>query len=75
MNTTYEKIIGKITDYKICKKCGVLNWYENERCVNCSNNGFDEEGKGVSEWINKEYLFYLKEGYTENEIDTIEVEA
>lgn len=35
MYNTIGRIAGKIIDYKICKECGSINWYENESCVNC----------------------------------------
>ena len=33
MTTTIAKVLGKLSDYWVCKKCNGLNWYENEVCT------------------------------------------
>jgi len=39
MTHTIGHIAGKNTDFKKCKECGCINWYENESCHNC---GFEK---------------------------------
>jgi len=38
MHNTIGRIVGKISDYKICGHCGQINWYENEWCINCTKS-------------------------------------
>ena len=38
MESTYGMIISKWGDYKECKDCGGMNWYENEICTHCSSH-------------------------------------
>lgn len=64
-------ILGKPSDYKICKKCGSINWYENEECV-CNSTDFKESEEDVIKWCNDEYDFWMKEeGYSESEADMV----
>jgi len=37
MYHTIGYIEGKISDFKICKDCSEINWYENKECHNCGN--------------------------------------
>ena len=71
MEVSIEKIEGKLSDFKLCKSCGVINWYENEVCHNCGKSKFKEFGKGIKKYIEDERSFYRNEGYTEKEIDNI----
>lgn len=72
MTTQLAKVVGKISDYKICTKCYSLNFYENNVCHCCYESNFDNNL--VQGYINDEYSFYEnEEGYTETEIDDIEV--
>ena len=70
METTYSKILSKMSDYKICCRCGCANWYENKVCHNCLNREFKEMD---FKWIDEEYEFYKSEGYSENEIDNLKI--
>jgi len=76
MQHTLAKIFGKPNDYKICKKCGALNWYENKECINCGFAYFYEDGKNVDSYVENEYSLY-KEKYSlkEEEIDNILIEV
>ena len=75
MEKELSAIFGKPSDYKICKGCGAINFYEHEECHNCNKNNFHKEGLGISKYIDNEYEFYKKEGYTEQEIDNIKTEV
>jgi hypothetical protein len=71
---------SKPSDFKICKKCKRLNWYENEECVNfdcdATEEDFDESHEAVEKWIEDEYAFYMdEEGMTEEQVDHILIEA
>lgn len=75
MEQTLGNITGKPTDYKICKECKKLNWYENEECIDCGKKDFIEDEQEVLKWSNEEYQFYMKdEGYNEADADDILVE-
>ena len=76
MTTQLHRVACKPSDYKICKECESLNWYENEACVtyNCGCKDFDTSL--VPSYVEDEYRFYEdEEGYSESEIDDIEIEC
>ena len=71
-------IYCKQSDYKVCKKCKRLNWYENESCVNtdCCSNSFTDKDIDIEEAFAKEWTFWIdEEGYTEKEADRVRVEV
>ena len=73
-------VVSKPSDFKICKKCQRLNWYENEECSNpCCNStesDFDESHEAIEKWVEDEYAFYMdEEGMTEEQVDHILIEA
>ena len=76
METTLGNILGKLNDYKICKECKAINWYENDECRNCPQSmEFFEDEKIILKWCKDEYKFYMKtEKYTESETDDILVD-
>jgi len=69
------QIVQKLNDFKVCKECSRINFYENEQCINenCSSIGFFEDENHVQHKVNLEYKFYHDEGYSEDEIDEIEI--
>lgn len=71
MEHRLDSITMKKGDYKICKGCGVINWYENEMCWNCEDKRFNTTKQGVLKWVKAEYEFWKKEGKREAEIDAI----
>ena len=74
MESQLNVICVKQSDYKICNKCGAINWYENEKCI-CDNNTFDESENAVDKWVTEEYEFWESEGLIEGEIDNIFVDV
>ena len=72
MEADLNNIICKPSDFKICKKCNSVNWYENENCHNCDNTEFKEDEQSVIEWCQKEYKYWKEiEIYDEEEADNI----
>lgn len=67
-------IEGKLSDYKVCEKCGAINWYENEECV-CNHTKFNNSENAIIEWLELEYKFWEDEGYSEDEADNILVDV
>ena len=71
MEHTYEKMIGKSSDYIECNNCGRINWHENDRCLDCNlsiTNPDTMTDKHMDKFIKEEYNFYVNgEGYTEKE--------
>ena len=66
----------KPSDFKICKKCGALNWYENEECKDCDSEEFDTSTEAVLNWVEDEVEFWVKEeGYTEEQAYNVLVET
>ena len=52
MHHTVARILSAWnTDYKTCKNCGKINWYENESCVSCGSSEFRETTEKDIEWI------------------------
>ncbi len=70
MEAILTVIVGKKRDYKICRKCGSVNWYEREVCHSCCES---RVFKPVSQkWIDSEYDFWQNvEGYSEAEADNV----
>lgn len=76
MEASLENIKEKPTDFKICKECGAINYYENEKCINCRKIDFEERDKKVVELIERDYEFYQQEeGYQGEEIDKIFIDV
>jgi len=75
MHQILTNILGKPNDYKQCKKCNAINWYENIECVECENKKFIKNEKKLIKYIQADYNYYLSEGYTENDIDLIEFDV
>jgi len=70
--------VSKPSDLKVCHKCGLLNWYENEVCRNtvCTCTEFHEDQQNVNLAIQEEYNFYMvEEGMSEEEVDHIYIEV
>jgi ribosomal protein L40E len=69
-------IVGKVNDYKICKLCGAISFYEATECHKCGGHDrFKKEGEDVLKYIDAEYEFYKKEGSSEQEIDITEIQV
>jgi len=74
MTTQLHRIMQKPSDYTICESCHKLNWYENEVCCECGESEFNNNL--VLGYVEDEYRFYEEEeGYSESEIDDIEIEC
>lgn len=72
MEATLEKILGKPSDFKLCKSCKAINWYENEECRECHKKRFNWNVKLIEKWVDYEFKFWIEtEGYSENEADNI----
>lgn len=73
MTVTANTIIAKSTDYKVCKHCSSINWYEKTYCHTCGHTQFTTDKRAVVEeadsYIDLEYD-YRQELYEEHpEID------
>ena len=76
MESQLAVIFGKESDYKLCKGCNRLNWYENEECIECYKTEFKEVGKDIRKWIDDEYKFWVEEEkYSEEDADDVLVEV
>jgi RNA polymerase subunit RPABC4/transcription elongation factor Spt4 len=76
MDRTLADILGKPSDFKVCKKCGRINWYENEKCIGCNSKKFDKNTEVVIEAVEKEYDYWINiEKYTEEEANDVVVEV
>ena len=74
MEKEIAAIVGKPNDYKICKLCGMINFYETEDCHECgAYDRFSDREENVLKYIDEEYSFYKGEDYTEKEIDTMKI--
>lgn len=76
MEVRHDYIYSKPGDFKVCRHCNRINWYENEICIECGETGFVKDEKKVKRRIEDEYKFYKDvEGYTEEEIDEMFTEV
>ena len=72
MEKALADILGKPSDFKVCKNCNRVNWYENEECIECGKNVFDDSKEEVIKNIESEIKFYIEtEGYTEGEAEDV----
>ncbi len=64
------------SDYKLCKECNHLNWYENEECCSCQNVTFSDNKKDVLRAIQEELNFWIyEEHYTEEQADNTSIDV
>ena len=75
MEREYNQIEAKPCDFKICKDCGHINFYEKEQCFYCDNKDFYKEGLNILEVIKQEIDYYKKEGYTEEQAYNIFIDV
>jgi len=76
MEFRFDQVLMKPTDFKVCEKCGRINWYENESCISCGGFDFDGRLETVEKAIGAEYGFYVDtEGYSEEEVDAMTFDA
>jgi ribosomal protein L40E len=71
MYHTAGYIEGKQTDFKVCKKCDEINWYENESCHNCRSYGTTSKAfravtkldiKRMLEWVKEDRDYEVRTG-------------
>ena len=73
---TLDTLVMKPSDFKVCEKCGKINWYENEDCIECGENKFNDSKVAVMKWAKDEYDYWMNvEGYTEEEADNVYIEV
>ena len=83
MEAQLMQIQAKPQDYKVCRACGRINWYENKECIECGSDDFSDNVSLVEEYIQEEYRFYTQEyesfedgkPLTEEEADFIKIEV
>lgn len=70
-------IESKPTDFKICKKCNTLNWYENIECIThyCGSKEFDNSEDEVLAWVEEEYRYWKEDGFNKLVIDEMTVDT
>ena len=51
MKHTIDRILSNPNDYKLCKDCGMINWYENKTCIYCGSGNFNKIGADIKEWV------------------------
>ena len=70
-------VVGKIDDYRICKKCESINWYENKRCASdegCDSTEFKQWSyKKYREWYDEEVEWAMITEYESGNEDIIEL--
>lgn len=75
MEITLDQIFMKPSDFKICKSCKKINWYENKLC-SCGAKKFNNSETAVQKAYQSELDFWIKEeGCTEQEADNIYYEV
>lgn len=65
-----DEVFYRPNNFKICKKCGKINDYDNKRCE-CNNTKFNRSEKAIMKAYNKELEFWMEEAYSEFEADSI----
>jgi len=77
MTVYLGSIEQKPSDFKVCKKCGNINWYENEGCIRCNcSSKFDDSNEAVLKWYDDEVKYWEEvEGYSLDEIDNLLIDV
>ena len=76
MDKKLNHIMMNPNDFRLCKYCGKINWFENDGCRDCGKAEFRKLGEGIVAWCKAEYDFWEKiEGLTEEEADAILLEV
>ena len=71
MEVRLDQICFKPSDFKICKECEKINWYENRKC-SCGSKKFTTSKQAILRAYEKELIFWIKEeGYNKEEADGI----
>jgi hypothetical protein len=70
MKHTIGYILAKPRDFKLCLKCGQINWYENEECVFCGASDFKKATRK-----DVEIFIKLIKGEAEHICDECEIEV
>lgn len=52
MKCSIEYIINKPNDFKVCKKCFKINWYENLQCISCFHDSFTQFNLEIMDFKN-----------------------
>ena len=67
--TTLGDIKCNPSAYKICE-CETINYYKNEKCINCNKKLSEKIDKeNVIKWVKERFRNWKEEGYKENEIN------
>jgi len=72
MHTSIGNIYSKPTDYKLCKHCKAILWYEKDHCIHCSSTEFIEDIKSIEDRINNEVEYFTGIGH---DIYNIEIDV
>lgn len=76
MEVYIKDIFGSTHDYKVCKECKTINWYENTNCFNCGSKHYNKREQAVLKAIQKEFDFYVNEcGFTDMGADNTLIEV
>jgi hypothetical protein len=71
MEMCLYQIGAKPNDYIICKECKHINWYENEKCIDCGQTLHKCKDYSVEEWVEDEYEYWIDDGWTERDADDV----
>ena len=61
MMNTLGNISDKKEDFKICKECTKLNWYENKCCLECDSTEFNEREEYVKAWTESNFNYFKQQ--------------
>lgn len=75
MEVKLDQLYFKPSDFKICKTCKKVNWYERTAC-SCGGKNFDKSEDAVFKAYQKELNFWIEEEeLSEEEADNIYYEV
>jgi predicted amidophosphoribosyltransferase len=76
MEVRLDQILLKPSDFKICKECGRVLFYDRECCIWCGCEEFDEDRTSVLDFYEKEVKWWKNESSIEDgEISQQEIDA
>lgn len=74
--SSFKIIKNNEEHFRICNKCRSINYYKNKLCVLCNTDRLDRSydyDKNTFKEIDKEYTFYLKQEFNQEDIDNLKL--
>jgi len=69
MEMSLGYILGQPNDFKVCQRCGEVNWYEKEVCFSCNSREFEKNERRIRKVTKSEMRALEQQGIAPQEIE------